>query len=380
MSTQFPTFQSWYRTAAERSRAFGGWLLMLPPFRGLLLDPHLLLRELAATMRSGLPLPQAVASLMADQPRIIRRHLEALSERLAAGEPLSEAIDALPRSWYPSNLGAMIAAAERAGTVPQLLEELSQELMSLSSLERRLSMTLVYPMVVLAFAGVILTVVISKVMPVMSAMYVGLGEESLPRVSAFLVDVIGPWMSVVVWICFGIALVLVWGLRGPSRYGAIGSRLRAVARRLPIGRGLYAGAVELRFSRLLRLLLEGGIPLPEALDLCRTAIDDRRAGRAIVEAADRIRAGDPPSDALRGLGFLSPSFLWFLEGSEARGDFLELTRMMCETAQERLELRIDGTRRVMEPMVVVALGIVVGSIVIGCYQPMFNLIRLVGAG
>lgn len=380
MTTQFPTFAHWFRSAADRSRAFGGWLLMLPPFRGLLLDPHLLLRELAATMRSGLPLPQAVASLTADQPRVIRRHLEAMAERLETGEPLSEAIDALPRSWYPSNLGAMIAAAERAGTVPQLLEELSQELMALSSLERRLSMTLVYPMVVLAFAGLILTLVIARVMPILSTLYAGLGHDELPGLSAFLVNVIGPWAGLVVWICFAVTLVLVWGLRGPSRYGAIGSRLRAVARRLPIGRGLYAGAVELRFSRLLRLLLEGGIPLPEALDLCRTAIDDRRAGRAIVEAADRIRTGDPPSDALRGLGFLSPSFLWFLEGSEARGDFLELTRMMCETAQERLELRIDSTRRVLEPMVVVALGLVVGTIVIGCYEPMFHLIRLVGAG
>ena len=102
------------------------------------------------------------------------------------------------------------------------------------------------------------------------------------------------------------------------------------------------------------------------------------AGRTIVEAARRIRDGERPSEALRGLVFLSPAYVWFLAGSEERGDFLDVTRAMTETAEERLTIRLEAAERLLEPVATVLLGLVVGAVVVGLYEAMFTIIAHVG--
>lgn len=379
MAESFPTFTRLITGAPGALRSFVSWLLMLPPLRGLVFDPYLLLRELGSMLRSGLPLPRAFEALAVDQPPPVQRRLRGCLRRLEGGEPLSAAVAELPSGWYPPTLGAMVEAAERAGTLPELLDELASEMRETANLERRVAASLTYPLVVLGFASVILGVIVAKVMPVYASIYGGL-DADLPLIARMLYRFGGSWVSPVLLVCFALTVLMTFAVRQPHRFGAIGRGLRRVVRALPVGRQLYRASVELRFARLLRLLLAGGVPLPEALELCQRALGDDRAGREIVAAASRIRGGEAPSAALAGLGFLSPSFLWFLEGSERRGDFLELIKAMCDTAEERLEIWLGVAHRVVEPAVIVVLGLVIGTVVVGCYQPMFDVIRLVGAG
>jgi len=368
MREHFPTFAEIPRRLAE--------LLGLARGRFRLFDPLVLLRELASMLRAEIPLPQALAIVAEGQPPSVRQRLAAVRERVEAGERLSSALEALPTSWAPEVLRATVAAGERAGRLPELLDEIAEELERLNLLDRRLRGIMVYPLCVTILAVLVFSIVFSKVIPVYATLYENLGA-TLPwmfRVVARVWLTIDAFVPLFVLAGFG---YLLYVLVRPRSLGPATFFGRLVARHTPVLRDLRRALLEVRFARTLRALLDAGLPLPEALDRCEPVVADDRAGREIIDACRRIRDGEPPSEALAELRFLSPAFVWFLRDTERRGDFIEVTAAMAEAAEQRFVTRVEVVTRVAEPVSVVVLGVMVGAVVISVYQTIFGLIPLV---
>jgi type II secretory pathway component PulF len=375
MSDRLPTFAAAVRALRELRGQIADLLHRAPT--SLRLDPLVLLRELSAMLRSGVALPQALLFVGDSFGPVGRRRLDRVRARVESGERLSEALASLPSWVAPPPLRAAVAAGERCGRLPELLEEIAEEHERLTALDRRVRSFFLYPIVVLLLASCILYILAWKVTPILATLYEGLGA-TLPRLTVVVYRLGGRFAT---WLALGLLALLVYQVATfgrPPRLGSTTPFGRLLAWRLPLVRGLHRALVELRFARTLRLLLEAGVALPEALDLCEPVVADGEAGVAVVGAARRIRDGERPSAALGGLSFLSPAFLWFLAGSEARGDFLDVTRAMAEAAEERFLTRLELLERLVEPVGTVLLGLVVGAVVIAAYQPMFGLITQVG--
>jgi len=336
-----------------------------------------MLRELASMLRSGVPMDRALTLLGEGRKSRVRDRLAEVRNRVEAGEPLSEALQALPRRWVPDVVRASVAAGERSGRLPELLDEVVREYERLGLIDRRLRSVFVYPLVVLFFGLFTTQVIMSKVMPVFSVLYVNTGME--PPFLARFVRSVWTHLGPVLWIVIPLALVYIavtTSKKNPFR-GASGP-LQGLAWRLPLVRGLRRALVEVRFAQALRVLVATGMPLPEVLDLCEEIVADDIAGQAIVESCRRIRDGEAPSVALRGLTFLSPAFLWFLTDTEVRGDFVEVTSAMADAAEDRFLTRVEVMERILEPATTTLLGLIVGTVVIAFYQAIFQLTTTAG--
>jgi type II secretory pathway component PulF len=369
MKKIFPTFSQW-ATSFNASV----WQLFARP---LGFDPMLILRELAAMLRSGVPMDKALMLLAEGRKPRVRAVLERAARRVEAGEPLSQALEALPNRWAPGILRATVEAGERAGRLPELLDEVVSEYERLELIDRRLRSVLVYPLVVLFIAMIVISIAMEHVIPVFTTLYAGIGVDPplLVRMVRGGWTVIGPILYIVVPV---LLVYLALSLSRKRAFRGSSGLSSGLAWRLPVVRGLRRALIEIRFARSMRALVEAGVPLPEALDLCERIVADDLAGQAIVESCRRIRDGEKPSVALRGLTFLSPAFLWFLSDTENRGDFLEVTGAMAEAAEERFQTRVEIIERVLEPAITVVLGVFLGAVVIAVYQGMFEISTLAG--
>ena len=371
MKKVFPTFSRW-------AMSFNGWYWRTRA-RPLGFDPLLMLRELASMLRSGVPMDRALILLSEGRSSKVRAGMERVRNRVEAGEPLSEALGALPRRWVPDVVRASVAAGEKSGRLPELLDEVVREYERLGLIDRRVRSVLVYPLCVLFLGLLISQVLVRKVMPVFAALYSGLGAE--PPLLMRLVRLVWIYLGPILWVVVPLMLMYIvvssYSYRKSAFKGASGP-LQGLAWRIPVVRGLRRALIEVRFARSLRVLVEAGVPLPEALDLCEEIVADDLAGQAIVESCRRIRNGEPPSVALRGLTFLSPAFLWFLTDTEIRGDFVEVTSAMADAAEDRFLTRVEVIERVLEPATTVLLGLIVGTVVIAMYQAIFQISTMAG--
>lgn len=335
------------------------------------LDPAFLYRQTASMLRSGLPLPQALAFLGDELGKSPAAILARARARVEAGEPLSRGLEELPARWVPPADRAAIAAGEAHGRLVEVLESLAADRERFAETESRIAAAATYPLTVLALAGLVTMIVLWKVVPTFAALFASARtivpslSAELPVSTRFLL-----WTGdhLLLYAALVAACVAAWKLGGRER----------LLPRLPFAREVVSSSLELRFARLLSLLLSAGVPFDAALARCAAAVGDREAQGALEEAATRARSGEPPSAVLKATGLLSPGFLYLLAGSEQRGDFLEVTRAMAEAAEERLSAALDLAQRVFEPASVLLLGAVIGLIVVGAYSPMFELVGLVG--
>lgn len=357
----FPTFSRLARAASDQIGP------LFRRARNLALrkfDAGLVYRQLASMLRGGIPLPQAVGFLTEEFRPPVAAGLSGLRQSLEAGTPLSAALEPLPETWVPREDRAAIAAGERAGRLPEVLDGLAADRERQVVLTNRVRSAMAYPIVVLSLAALVILVVLWKVVPTYAALYAALWSQ-LPLSTRILIAVANAGIHVV-WVVLPAFVVWFVWFRG------------RVLRRLPFLRAIDASLVELRFARLLSLLLSAGVPFDEALALCEPGAGRPDLSHQVRDAAERIRNGEKPSDALRGLSFLSPVFLWFLSGSEDRGDFVAVTAAAAETAEERYAASLDLAQRIAEPLAVALLGLLVGFLVVACYGPMFRLVSIVG--
>lgn len=365
----FPTFSGWIM-----SINYYFWVWVGLPMR---FDSLQMLRELAAMLRSGVPLDRAAELVGEGRGRSVRNGMRAVSERVAAGEPFSEALSSLPRRWVPDVVRSSVAAGERSGRLPEMLDEIAVEYERLVLIDRRIRSVLVYPMWVMVLAVIVTYILMWKVMPVFATFYEGMGVD--PPLLARLVRATwiyaGPFLMIAVPVGF---FFLMRSIKFRNQFKGTSGLFKGLAWNLPGVRGLRSALIEVRFARSLRVLVKAGVPLPEALDLCEEIVADDHAGQAIVEACRRIRGGERPSEALRGLTFLSPAFLWFLTDTEKRGDFVEVTSAMADAAEARFLTRVEVIQSLLEPAITTALGVIVGIVVIAMYQLFFQVTTVSG--
>jgi general secretion pathway protein F len=367
-------------------------------------EPQVFFRELASMLRSGIALPEALTFSAESFPAPVRHRLDQVRDQVTQGQALSEALSLLPEAWAPKVLRATVAAGERCGRLPELLEELAREQERLAALNRRVRAVLVYPLAVLAFAGMTLYPIMQS-LPVLRHSFSKTGTP-FPWPVDLLVRLY-PVLGLLAIIITVVLIMIVFSIVKPSWAGSLSlaapqlrpfkllarvvkpiinglSRLGTMLVELttiwlPMLRGLRRALLEVRFARTLGVLIAADVPLDQALELCRDVVGDQRAGHELIESAAAIRDGTRPSEALHGLQFLSPAFLWFIAGSEHRGDFVEVVSAMAETAEERFLTRLEAIERVLEPAGTVVVGVIVGSMVVALYHAMYSLVGAVGS-
>lgn len=337
----------------------------------------LLFRQLALLCNSGLTLGEALGTLLElSQPAPSQALLAGLLREVLRGRPLSECLAARPES-FPPHVPALLRVAEASGSLPDLLDRLALDFEREQELRWKLSSAAWYPVVVSVATAAIAVFMLTFVIPMYRVFYTDFsgGEAQLPALTRLVVDI----SSFIVAHWYLLLLVpfvpLLWrrirALPGLSR------RLDALILRLPLLARVATCSDSLRLARSLRLCVENGMPLQSALELAAPVLANRAARASLAELHAQHDAGGglaAPWQARRGISPLLLSLLASAVNEEGLVHNMERTEEHLEAELRRL---LTQLAQAAEPALLLLIGVVIGSMIVAMYMPVFNLVDVV---
>lgn len=328
-----------------------------------------MVEELQALLEAGLGIPEALDLLAPRAPdQATRGLLRALRQALAEGQLLSRA---LQMQGFAPLLVGMVRAAEGHGEVPQALARYVAHERRLDQVRQQLVTALTYPALLLLAGGGVSLFLLTYVVPRFAAVY-DAGGRSLPWASALLLN----WGQFAAahagWLLGGLlGLVLLLGGLVRRRWQAQG--WLALLRLMP-GLGARLALLELaRVYLTLGLLLQGGLPLRQALALLEETAGDPGRAMALQAVQQAVLQGQPLSAALQAHQLATPVALRLVLVGERTGQLGELLSRAARFHEGEVARWMDRLVKLLEPALMLGMGLVIGGIVVLLYLPVFEL-------
>jgi type II secretory pathway component PulF len=327
--------------------------------------------QLAIMTKSGVDLSSALTSLatQAERPQLAEV-LRDVNELVLSGNTLSEALKQHPEVFEPAYI-ATIAAAEASGRMAQVLEQLAAMTRNEMRLRRSIMSLLTYPVMLTAISSAVIAVLVVFVLPQFGEIFAQY-DTPLPAITRVMLAVSMElksrwwlWLPVLGAACAG---VLAWRFTEQGRY--VWDRLLingAVVR--DVTRPLFIG----RTCRLIGLLLQSGVPLLEALRLCKQAIGNRVYKELLDELADSVVNGRGMEPPLAAAAIVPTSAREMIVTAERTGNLADVADMLGDYFEEEAETRMRSLVRMLEPAITVGMGAIVAIVVMSVMLPIFEL-------
>lgn len=334
-------------------------------------DLLLFTQELLALLDAGLNVVEALETLRkkesAEAARIV---LDQLIEGLREGLSLSAVLARFP-AIFPSIYVAGVVASERTGMLSETLARFVAYQLQLNTVRKKVISSAIYPAMLMT-VGVLVTVfLLGYVVPRFSVVLESSGNKAsdasrlLLQVGAF----IGHHQAAV-WSFF---LSSIIAIAGALSVQAVRGRLLEWFVDLPVCRQFFLLLSLARFYRTVALLLDAGIPLLKALDMSATLLT-ANATRELAGIRERIRSGMPLSVAMEKTSLLTPIAESLIKVGERSGKLAEMMERIARFLDEELARRVDWFSRLFEPLLMTALGLIIGLVVVLMYMPIFDLV------
>ncbi|HCM9364694.1 TPA: type II secretion system F family protein [Enterobacter bugandensis] len=358
--------------ASARIIAAGGIVLQVqerPARKEKRFPLNLFLQELIALLEAGLVVVEAVEALReSSRDGGTSLVLDTLVKKLYEGAQLSQAMMALP-ALFPPLLINTVASSEQTGHLPEALKRFQFYESRMEILRKRIKSTLLYPTIVIAAGGIILFFLLGFIIPRFSVVFDGMKN---PSASAQLILWWGRLTqthgSLLLAGCAASVAGIVMAVRSPRlRQRALGLLLR-----IPALRQQHQLSVLVRFYRTLGLLLQGGLPAPDALMLSREILPATH--RQQVEQVIRdVAAGESLSRMLEAQQMTTPVASRLLQVGERSGELPAMCERIAAFYDESLERAIETFSKIFEPILMMVVGGIVGLVVFLLYMPIFEL-------
>ncbi|MBD3236654.1 MAG: hypothetical protein GF330_08115 [Candidatus Eisenbacteria bacterium] len=343
----------------------------IPGDRVAVRDLAVFTRQLGALLDAGIPLTRGLHGLAQDtRQRTLADAAENVAMRIERGEGLSDALEAQPRV-FNSIYVSMVRAAEQAGVLAEILDELAAYLEDLDALRTKVRSALSYPLFVIAFAAAATAFLFFKIVPTFADIYAEMGQQ-LPGLTRLVLSIsaaLGDHAAV----GGGLTLLAVVSAAFLVRTPAGGYARDALVLRLPLFGAVIRKAVLSRFARTLGVLLRSGVPILEALRLTRAAVGNQEIARAIGRARDRIGIGQGVTSSFRTTGKMPQMVLQLMGTGEESG---ELDGMLIKASQfydRQVAAAVEGLTALIEPLMIVLVGGAIGVIVVSMFLPILYL-------
>jgi general secretion pathway protein F len=329
-------------------------------------------QELLALLEAGLSLMESIDILArkSRQPES-RKILESLTRDLREGRSLSSSLDSLPEA-FPSLYVATIRTSEHTGDLAQALQRYLTYHRQLNLVRDKVVAASIYPALLISVGTLVLLFLMGYVIPRFSRVYDDLGQDKLPWLSRLMMQWGQLFSHYALWIVGGLALMLcimVFGLTRPATRSwmerslwsipALGERMR-----------LYQLA---RFTRTLAMLLNGGIPFVAALDMVRDLLRQPALLQGLQRALVSVREGRSVSDAFAANALATEVGVRLLAVGERSGDLGQSMERIAKLYDDELARWIDWFSKLFEPILMLAIGILIGLVVLLMYLPIFEL-------
>lgn len=331
----------------------------------------MLTRQLATLLEAGMPLVDALGSLVeqteAPKARLI---LSTVRQRVSEGAQFNEALADHPRV-FADFYRNMIRAGEAGGNLELVLKRLADFLENQVAFKRKVQAAMAYPILMGVVAVLVLVILMAKVVPQITGVFANLGRE-LPPTTKALLAVSGLFKDY--WI-FGFAL-LIGAALGIRRYGQTPAGRRNLhqwALKTPRFGTFVRMAALARFTRTLGTLVGAGVPLLESMSVSRPIVDNAIIEEALERASEDVREGKSLSQALKESGQFPSEVRRMVAVGEESGALGPMLLKVSESYESRLESLVVSLTSLLEPLMILTMGGVVGFIVYAILRPIFDL-------
>ncbi len=328
-------------------------------------------RQLATVIDSGIPLVKGLKGLSGDGGnKMLKKAVEDLSVRLARGESLSDAMAENPNAFNAMYL-SMIRAGERAGTLDKIVEQLAVYLEKVDDIQNKVKAALSYPLFVMSFATLGTLFLLLKIVPTFAGIYADLGQElpGLTRTVMSISNAIGDNILV----SLGVLGALVLGFIMVSRTDGGHYAIDYMKLKMPIFGPIIRKTIMSRFARTFGILMGSGLPLLESLDLVKGAADNAVVTRAIDNVKDSVTAGRGVTESFRATGVFPEMTLQLMATGEEAGELDTMLVKSSDFFDREVESTIQGISSLIEPVMIVFVGGMIGFIVVAMFLPIFGM-------
>jgi general secretion pathway protein F len=338
-------------------------------------DVSVMTRQLATLVRAGIPLVESISALVEQtEKESLVRVLTALRDDLREGTAFNKALSQHGKVFPPLYIN-MIAAGEASGTLEAVLERLADFMEDQARLQGKITSALAYPVLMTLIAGALVGFLMVAVVPKVTTIFDNLGQE-LPWYTSLLIFVSNTLSSY--W--WAILLVLGLGGFGFKRWvDTEEGRLRwdTLLLRLPLFGRLNLLVAVARFSRTLSTLLASGVPLLIAMGIVKNVLGNRLLENVVAEATGSIREGESIAEPLRRSGQFPPMVTHMIAVGEKSGQLEEMLENVSRAYEADVETKVATLTSMLEPLVIVVMGGMVGFIAMSILMPLVQMNNMV---
>lgn len=335
----------------------------------------MLIRELAVLLTANIPLITALDILSQQYPDKIQKIMISIRKDISDGSSLSQSLKKHPK-YFDLLTIHIIKAGEESAALPQILDNIAGYQEKIALLKTRLKKALFYPLTVLFLALLITIGLLIFIVPQFESLFESMGAQ-LPLVTRIVLSLAGFMKTKGLILIVFLLLLIITLVLSKKYFVKFSEILSYLFLSLPIIGNIYQKIIFSRFSHTLAILLNASIPLTEALKISANVIAHKKYERSVIQARENIIKGDALSHALEKSQLFPFIFIQFIYIGEQSGRLSEMLTKLAERYETESDHILQALTLLLEPAIMLILGILIGGLVIAMYLPVFELGKIV---
>ena len=332
-------------------------------------------QELVALIKAGYPILKSIEIIVSRAKNVhMKELLMGIEKEIRAGKSLSEAFSPYDK-YFPKVYIASIMAGERSGNLAETITRYNNYAKVIVATKSKIRSAMAYPVLLLSFSLVLLGILINFIIPRFSDFYQNF-EAELPAVTKSLLAFSNFAKKNVIFIlALMLVLVFIYFKMRKGEKNAV--RLARLQLKIPYARPIWIESAISLFCRTLGLLLEGGISLLSSLGVASKAAPNKYLVEKMNDLPEFIKNGESLSESLKKAEFFTPLALDMIRIGETSANLEGMLAEVADVYDERIRSRIDTFVSLIEPLIIIIMGLVVTAMLLSVYLPIFNIIRVV---
>ncbi|MCD6707566.1 MAG: type II secretion system inner membrane protein GspF [Thiobacillus sp.] len=335
----------------------------------------LVTRQFATLLAAGLPVEQTLNALIEQADTDYQRQvLAGVRGEVLAGHSLARALQKYPRV-FPELYVTLVAAGEQSGRLGEVMERLADYTESHQALRQKVGLAFIYPAIVTLVAGTVVLGLLTYVAPQVVSVFQNT-NQTLPWLTRALIG-LSDFLRISGWLWLIAIAVAIWAARRALRLPPTRLRFHRWLLRLPLVGALVRGVNSAQLASTLAILVGSGVPLLAALQAGAGVVNNLPMRQAVEEAARKVREGGSLSRALAAAKLFPPMLVHMIASGEASGRLVHMLERAAAQQSREMENRVMGLTSLLEPLLIVVMGVVVLVIVLAILLPIFEMNQLV---
>jgi len=332
-------------------------------------------RQLSTLISAGLPLLRSLRTLGKQEKNLnLKKIMTGLAESVEGGTTFSEALSQHPKAFNKLYVN-MVKAGELGGVLEVVLTRLAEFAEKSQRIKGKVTSAMVYPLVVLTIAVGIVTFLMLFIVPKFEAIFKDmLGGRPLPFITQAVMDLSRFIQGNFILIAIGIA-VFVFALRFAMKLPGVATMLDTYTLKIPLFGDMLTKTSVARFSRTLGTLVSSGVPILQALQITRDTAGNLRVSSAVENIHDNVKEGESMVSPMEASGIFPPMVVSMVQVGEETGQLPDMLTKVADVFEEEVDNSVAGLTSMLEPVMIVMLALVVGTIVVALFLPLITIIQ-----